>query len=134
MTVSDDYKTFLADQLAGFGPVSIRRMFGGAGVYHQDLMFALIADDTLYFKAEEATQAAFEADGMGPFTYGEGGKRVVMSYWQAPDRLFDDPDELAAWARRAYEAALRSKGGKAKRVKPRGRRTKRPSSSPRART
>ncbi len=132
MTVSDDYKIFIADQLAGFGPVSIRRMFGGAGVYHQGLMFALIADDTLYFKADAATQAAFETEGMGPFTYGEGGKRVVMSYWQAPDRLFDDPDELSAWARRAFEAALSSKDGKTRRVKRRGSRSKRSSTPPRA--
>lgn len=120
MAVSHDYKTFIVDQLQSLGSVSIRRMFGGAGVYHQGQMFALIADDTLYFKSDDVSRTDFEAEGMGPFVYGAGGKRVVMSYWQAPDRLFDDPDELSAWARRAYEIAVASKDRKGSRLKPRG--------------
>lgn len=116
MAVSEEFKTFLTDQLSGFGPVSIRRMFGGAGVFHHGLMFALIADDTLYLKADDVSEAAFEAEGLGPFTYEAArGKRTIMSYWQAPERLFDDPDELSAWAARAYEAAVRSGAKRTKR-------------------
>ena len=78
MRPSETFKTFIKDQLAAFGPVGIRNMFGGAGVYADDVMFALIADDTLYLKADDTTARAFEAEGMRPFTYtakGAGGTR-----------------------------------------------------------
>jgi DNA transformation protein len=82
-------------------------------------MFALIARDTLYLKADPQTVAAFETEGQGPFTYAakgaKGGKRSIMSYWRAPDRLYDDPDELAVWARDALAAAHRAARKTAKR-------------------
>lgn len=109
MPVSREFLEFLKDQLAGVGAVAIRPMFGGAGVYAGGVMFALVADETLYLKADAGNQPDFEAEGMAPFTYEGKGKPVRMSYWQAPDRLFDDPEELLIWARRALNAALRSK-------------------------
>lgn len=110
MTASEGFKDFIADQLTAFGPVRIRNMFGGAGVYAGDVMFALIADDTLYLKAGTRSVPAFEAEGMGPFTYvSEGRKPVTMSYWQLPPRLLDDADELADWARQAYAIACAAK-------------------------
>lgn len=93
---------------AGFGPVSVRRMFGGAGIFRHGLMIALVADGELFLKADAETVPSFEAEGMKPFTYGNGKKRVVMSYWRMPDRLLDEPDELAAWARAALGAATRA--------------------------
>lgn len=110
MTARREFTRFLTEQLAGFGEVSIRKMFGGAGIYRAGLMFALVADDTLYFKADALTRAEFEAEGREPFGYQTGGGRnVIMSYWQAPERCLDDPDEMAAWARKAYDAALRAR-------------------------
>jgi DNA transformation protein len=97
-----------------FGPVSVRRMFGGAGIYADDVMFALVADGAIYLKADEQTVPSFEREGLEPFTYAaRAGKRAVMSYRRMPDRLYDDPDELAVWARVAVAAAHRA--GRSKR-------------------
>jgi DNA transformation protein len=113
MPVSAAYKTFIQDPLADFGPVSIRRMFGGAGVYSDGVMFAILAEDTLYLKADEVSARAFAAEGKGPFTYRPKDRGpVALSYWEVPDRLLDDPDELVAWARRAHAVALAAKGKK----------------------
>jgi DNA transformation protein len=109
MPTSDGYIDFLKDQLAGLGNVSVRRMFGGAGVYCGGVMFALVADDTLYLKADEVTRDEFEAEGLEPFRYqAKGGRHTVMSYWRAPERLFDELEEMLAWAQRALAAAQRA--------------------------
>src|SRR5262245_54027185 len=109
MAASSEYLDFIKEQFSGFGPVPTRRVFGGAGVFRDGLMFALIADETLYFKADNITQGEFEALSLSPFTYEtQGGKRTVMSYWRAPEACLDDPDEMAEWARKAFAAALRS--------------------------
>jgi DNA transformation protein and related proteins len=110
MPISAAYKDFLKDLLSGFGPVSIRNMFSGAGVYADGVMFAILVDDTLYLKADEASARAFAAEGKGPFTYRTKGRApVAMSYWEVPDRLLDEPDELVVWARRAHAVALAAK-------------------------
>jgi len=119
MTVSDSFKGFVRDLLADFGPVSIRNMFGGAGVYADGVMFAILADDTLYLKTNAASALAFAREGMSPFTYQPAGKDpVAMSYWEVPPRLLEEPEELARWAREAHRVAL---AGRAK--APRKRRT-----------
>lgn len=113
MASSAGFLEFLAEQLAGLGPVSIRRMFGGAGVYADGVMFALVSDDTLYFKADETARANFEAEGMGAFTYAtKDGRNTLTSYWRAPERLFDEPDEMLAWARKALATAKRASAKK----------------------
>ncbi|MGE3871869.1 MAG: TfoX/Sxy family protein [Parvibaculaceae bacterium] len=110
MAASAGYLDFVKEQLAGFGPVTVRRMFGGAGIFHDGLMFALIADETLYLKADDASRGEFEALALPPFTYGaKGGKRTVMSYWRAPEACLDDRDAMTEWARNAYGAALRAR-------------------------
>jgi DNA transformation protein len=110
MLVSTAYKSFVQDLLADFGPVSIRHMFSGAGVYADGVMFAILADDTLYLKADEVSARAFAAEGKGPFTYRPKGRgQVALSYWEVPERLLDDPDELVTWARRAHAIALAAK-------------------------
>ena len=92
-------------------------MFGGAGVYVDDVMFALIADDTLYLKADGTTASAFEDEGMKPFTYtAKGRKPVSMSYWEVPPRLLEEPDELADWARTAHRIACEKKKPKRKKT------------------
>jgi len=116
MAVSEAYKTFLQDILAGFGPVTIRAMFSGAGVYADGVMFAIPVNDTLYLKADEAFGRDFAAEGKGPFLYrAKGGRPVAMSYYEVPERLLDDPDELALWARRAHGIALQAAKAKPKR-------------------
>jgi DNA transformation protein len=113
LTATDGYIDFLKDQLAGLGAVNVRRMFGGAGVYCHGVMFALVADDTLYLKADEKTRADFEAEGLEAFTYqAKGGRNTVMSYWRAPERLYDEPEEMIAWAGKALAAAQRASGPK----------------------
>lgn len=109
MSLNPEFAEFLKDQLAEFGPVTIRKMFGGAGVYRDGLMFALIADEVVYLKADEVSRPDFEAEGLGPFVYdAKGGKNVIMSYLRAPERCMDDPAEMAEWARKAHAAALRA--------------------------
>jgi DNA transformation protein len=98
---------YIAGLFATFGPVAVRRMFGGAGIYSDDVMFALVSDGVIYLKADEHTRPSFAAEGLGPFTYGKAEKRVVMSYWRMPDRLYDDPEELARWAAEALAVARR---------------------------
>lgn len=114
MTASDGFVELLKDSLHGLGPVSVRRMFGGAGVYADGVMFGLIADDTFYLKADDATKSAFEAEGLAPFVYEGSGGTVAMSYWRIPERLLDDPDEMVGWARTALGVARRKAAAKPK--------------------
>lgn len=110
MATSAEYLDFIKEQLADFGPVSVRRMFGGAGVFRDGMMFALIVDETLYLKADLVSQGEFEALDLPPFTYSaKGGRRTVMAYWRAPEVCLDDRDEMTDWARKAFGAALRAK-------------------------
>jgi DNA transformation protein and related proteins len=110
MPVSADYKSFIQDLLADFGPVSIRRMFGGAGIFADGVMFAMLTEDTLYLKADEALARAFADEGKGPFTYRTKDRgEVALSYWEVPERLLDDPEELVTWARRAHAIAFAAK-------------------------
>jgi DNA transformation protein len=105
----------LAELFEPVGGVTIKRMFGGLGVFKGGLMFALVADDVLYFKADETTSPRFAAEGFGQWLYEGRGKSVAMPYWQAPDRLYDEADDFADWARAAFEVAVRTqkpKGGK----------------------
>ncbi len=86
--------------------------------YADGVMFGLIADYTLYLKADEKTRRDFEAEGLGPFVYEGGGRTIAMSYWRIPERLLDDPDEMAAWARTALGVAQRAAAAKPKCFKP----------------
>lgn len=85
-------------------------MFGGVGLSRHELFFALIADDTLYFKADEVSRPVFESAGCEPFKPFGGDK--AMSYWTVPLEALEDPVEMAAWTARALDAALRAKAGK----------------------
>jgi DNA transformation protein and related proteins len=116
MATSAGYLDFIKEQFSDFGQVTLRRMFGGAGIYHDGLMFALIANDTLYLKADEASKGEFEALNLPAFTYSaKGEKKVSLSYWRAPEACLDDREEMTRWARMAFEAALRAqKSAKAK--------------------
>lgn len=111
MPVSRAYKAFIQDLLSDFGPVNIRNMFSGAGIYADGVMFAILVDERLYLKADSLSARDFAAEGKGPFTYRPKGRApVAMSYWEVPERLLDDPEELVTWARRAHAAALTANG------------------------
>ncbi len=94
------------------GRVTLRRMFGGHGVYADGVMFALEAYGAIWMKADALTAPAFDARGLKPFTYAKNGKPYEMSYRELPASAFDDPDELREWVRLAREAAFRGATGK----------------------
>ena len=108
MVASDSFAEFLREQLAPLGRVTMRRMFGKTGVFCDGLMFGMVTDDTLYFRVDDQNRAAFkEAESFPPLNYAKKGPTIDLSFWRAPERLFDEPDELVAWARAALEAARR---------------------------
>ena len=109
MALSAQYKSFVADLFGPLGQVTVKSMFGGGGVYYKDTMFALISDETLFLKVDPSNKADFEAEGCGPFVYEGKGKSVSMSYYELPDRLLDDTEELMKWAQTSIDIALRSK-------------------------
>ncbi len=108
MTASDGFAEFLRDMLAPLGRVTTRRMFGKTGVFCDGVMLGMVTDDTLYFRVDDFNQADFaEARAFPPLNYNKRGAAIDLSFWRAPDRLFDEPDELVAWARIALAAARR---------------------------
>ena len=117
MAAGGSFAEFLQDQLRPLGHVTVRRMFGGAGVYCDGLMFGLVSDDTLYFRVDDGNRGAFEAEGQQPFTYDGKGRTIVLPYWRVPERLFDEPDEMIDWARAALAAARRVAAKKKSKLK-----------------
>lgn len=104
MPVTENYLNYVLDLLDGAGPVEVRRMFGGAGLYIDGLFFALIADDILYFKVDESNEEDYKLAGMEPFrpfgTYS-------MSYYQVPPGVMEDNGELKAWVQKSLRAAAK---------------------------
>ena len=121
MTDDSEFVSFLLDQLASFDGVSARRMFGGHGLFRDGLMFALVADDTLYLKVDAGNRADFEAAGAGPFTYERQGREIALTYYEAPPDVVEAADELGEWSRKAFEAALRTRKPKRRGAKRRDR-------------
>lgn len=105
MPVSGSFRTFVVDQLRRVvGRVRARAMFGGVGIYAGERFFALIADDTLYFKVDESNRPDFETRGMAAFRpYGESGE--VMGYYQVPEDVLEDPEALRPWVEKAVAVA-----------------------------
>jgi DNA transformation protein len=112
-------RDFLIDLFAGFGPVTIRPMFSGFGISADGANFCMALRGGLYLRADDQSIPRFEAEGSKPFQYQTRAKTVtVSSYWQLPERLYDDPDELTDWARAALAAAQRAALRKRPRKKP----------------
>jgi DNA transformation protein len=105
VAVTNSYRTFVLEQLnRAVAPVRARAMFGGVGLYSGDVFFALIADDILYFRTDDSTRPEFESLGMAPFRpFDEHGP--VMSYYQLPEEILEEPDTLRRWAERAITGA-----------------------------
>jgi DNA transformation protein len=108
MSRADD-PDFIIELFSGFGPVTVRRMFSGAGIFADGVMIALVVDSVIYLKADGSFIPLFEREGQTPFSYRtRDGKRTLTSYWRMPERLYDEPGDLAEWARHALAAARRA--------------------------
>ena len=113
------FHAFVRELLAGMGPLTIKRFFGGGGVYADGVMFAMIADDTLHLKVDDALKRDLEAQGSGPFlwtpaTGPKAGQTLALGYWRLPEATLDDPDEAVRWARRALDVARAKAAAKPK--------------------
>jgi DNA transformation protein len=105
MAVSSDFLTLVLEQLGGLAGVTSQRMFGGVGLYCDELFFGLIADDVLYLRADDANRADYTARGMSPFRPYADRPQLSMKYYETPAEVLEDPSELVAWAQRSLEAA-----------------------------
>jgi DNA transformation protein len=104
------FAEYVIDLLTPLGNIKSRKMFGGVGFYKDGIFFALIADEILYFKVDDATRFKYESYGSKPFSYeGKNKKTIVMSYWEVPADILENPDNLAEWVLLAVQAAKRAK-------------------------
>ena len=115
MAVSKDFITYVEELLSPLGPLRIRRMFGAAGVYLNDVFFAVLDDEALYLKVDDDSRPTFKAVGSRPFVIMEkDGRAMETSYWLAPPEALESPEAAEPWARLGYEAAVRVKAAKVK--------------------
>jgi DNA transformation protein len=112
MPVTDEFLVYLKDQLADMGPVASRRMFGGAGLYCDGVMFAIVADDMLYFKVDDSNRADYEAQECGPFVYKTERGESTMSYWEVPVDVLESRQQISDWAHKALKVAHAAKKNK----------------------
>lgn len=108
-TAKQAFAQYVVESMAGLGSVQARPMFGGFGVYMQGLMFALLLDEVVYIKVDEASVGRFQARGLAPFQYESRGKVSSLKYHRVPDEACDDADVMTEWARLGLEAALRQR-------------------------
>jgi DNA transformation protein len=118
MEVQNEFITYLLELLEPLGPVKAKAMFGGFGIYLDDIMFGLVTQNIFYLKVDDQNRSDFESRGLKPFTYIRKGKEYTMSYYKIPNEAIDNIDELCKWAEKAYEVAVRS--AKSKHKKKRG--------------
>jgi DNA transformation protein len=108
MRVTDGFRAFVLEQLAGVKSVRARAMFGGLGLYSNDVFFGIVAADTLYLKVDDTNRVRYEAEGMRAFKpYAD--RPSTMSYYQVPARVLEDRDELTAWALASVRVATQSR-------------------------
>ncbi len=112
---------FIRELFALFGPVTVKRMFGGAGIWSEGLMFGLVFDGAIFLKVDQISIPDFEREGSRPFVYTRAKSKgrvgsASLSYWRLPERLYDDPGELAVWANRALAIAQQKKSAPRKRA------------------
>jgi DNA transformation protein len=114
MKVGADFLAYLQDLFGALGVVRAKSMFGGVGLYIDELMFGFLdRDETIYLRADDETRPAFEAVGSGPFRYSlKTGEEFEIGYWRMPDEALESPEEAAGWGRLALDAALRKKASK----------------------
>jgi len=110
--VAFDDPEAIRELFSQFGAVNVRRMFGGHGVFADGMMFALEQDGELFLKADDLTIPKLAAENSEPFLHRARGREIALSYWKLPERLYDEADEFAVFARDAYGAAMRAAGNK----------------------
>jgi len=103
----NEFVTYVIELMQAIGPVRARRMFGGHGIFIDELMFGLVADGTLYLKADNETENDYRERGLDAFSYNKKGKVLRISYYQVPAEALEDSEEMNAWANKAYATALR---------------------------
>jgi DNA transformation protein and related proteins len=108
MTKDSEFADYVVEITQSIGPVYAKRMFGGHGVFLDGLMFGLIANKTLYLKADKESEPEFTDLDLEAFSYNKNGKQMKMSYFQAPEEALENLDEMNIWANKAYSAALRA--------------------------
>ncbi|MBY0353267.1 TfoX/Sxy family protein [Candidatus Babeliales bacterium] len=114
---NNGFVDYVLDALSPHGNIKARKMFGGYGIYKNDLCFALIINDVLFFKVDKGDEKRFEEYGSQPFSYeNKQGKKVIMSYWQLPVDILENPAKLAMWIDKSFYAAQQTK--KPKRTAP----------------
>jgi DNA transformation protein and related proteins len=133
MGVGAAFLQYILEQLERTGRVTSRRLFGGIGLYCDDVFFGLIDDDTLYFKVNDTTRADYETRGSKPFKPYADRPEVSMSYYTVPADILDDSEELVAWARRSVAIAAANPKAAKTQAGPSVKRKSRPASAPRAR-
>ncbi len=110
MAVSDEFVEYILEQLSSWGEVSVRRMFGGAGLYRSGTMFAVVADDVAYLKVDDSNRNDFVRAGSAPFEpYPDKIKTTIRTYYEIPADVLEDPGELAKWAERSWLVARKKK-------------------------
>src|SRR5258708_33414147 len=107
MAVSESYREFVLEQLGRVTPVTGQSMFGGVGIYAQGLFFALITEDRLCFKVDDATRPDFEKSGMEPFR--PFGENSAMGYYEVPADVVEDVGQLETWIKKAIDVAAAAK-------------------------
>ncbi len=107
-----EFVEYLTEVFGHFGTIHAKKMFGGYGIYHDGIFFALVADEMLYLKSDSTIAHYFETKKLAQFCYDKDGKTIKMSYYLAPEEIYENRDEAAIWASRSFEAALRGKKAK----------------------
>ena len=111
MSAQADFATYCAELLAPAGEVRSKRMFGGYGLYVDDVFVAIIAGDALYLKADEQSRHHFETAGGRRFEYTRQGKQQGLAFWTVPAKAMDSPALMRPWVQLALDAALRARAG-----------------------
>lgn len=112
MSRRSEFVQFVIEKMSFIVGLRVQAMFGGYGVYQDDCIFAIIVDDGLYLKSDSTTRREFEAKGLSPFTYVARGKSVTMQYFEAPPEVFEEPEAMRAWVKKALSVAVSAKKAK----------------------
>lgn len=118
MSVGEGFRAYLGDILSPLGPLSIKRVFGFDGLKAGNVLLGFVIDERIFLRTDEAERERYASEGGKPFSFTtSNGEHIVTSYYSIPERLYDEPDELVQWARKAYAAALKAPSAKARRAR-----------------
>lgn len=133
MTLTPGIRAQLDEFLGPLGKITTKRVFGLDGIKLDGVLLGFVIDERIYFRTDAESIAGYKNGGGKPYTFTKrGGEFIVTSYWSLPERLYDEPDELAKWAKHAYAAALQSPSARIRQAK-RARRALKPLAKPKAR-